>query len=152
MAAYSFQDCAASITGPGGSFQLGSGSGNAEEGITVAMVEAKNTMTIGADGSVMHSLHAGKGGTLTLTLLKTSPVNAQLSELYNFQTKSSATHGQNTITIRDIARGDTITSQLCAFQKHPDVTYAKEGGTMQWIFDAGVVDHMIGTGTPDKLA
>ncbi len=32
-------------------------------------------MTVGADGEVMHSLHAGKSGTITVTLLKTSPVN-----------------------------------------------------------------------------
>jgi hypothetical protein len=36
------------------------------------MTEAKNTMTVGADGEVMHSLHAGKSGTITVTLLKTS--------------------------------------------------------------------------------
>lgn len=150
MGSYSFLDCAASIAGPGGAFQLGSGSGNTEEGITTAMVEDKNTMTIGADGSVMHSLHGGKGGTVTVRLLKTSPVNAQLSEMYNFQAKSSASWGQNTITIRDIARGDTITCQLCAFKKHPDVTYAKDGGTNEWTFDAGIIDHQLGTGTPDR--
>lgn len=151
MASYSFLDCAASIAGPGGGFQLGNGSGNAEEGITTAMMEDKNTMTIGADGSVMHSLHAGKGGTVTVRLIKTSPVNAQLSEMYNFQAKSSASWGQNTITIRDMARGDTITCQLCAFKKHPDVAYAKDGNIHEWAFDAGVIDHQLGTGTPDRL-
>ncbi len=35
----------------------------------------KNTMTIGADGEVMHSLHADKSGTVTVNLLKTSPTN-----------------------------------------------------------------------------
>jgi hypothetical protein len=63
--------------------ELGYGSANAEEGITVTMTEAKNTMTIGADGEVMHSLHAGKSGTITVTLLKTSPVNKKLSLMYN---------------------------------------------------------------------
>ncbi len=150
MGAYSFLDVAASISGPGGNFQLGTGSGNAEEGIVVTMVDAKNTMTIGADGSVMHSLHAGKGGTVTVNILKTSPVNAQLTELYNYQTKSSANHGQNTITIRDVARGDTITGQQCAFQKFPDITYAKDGGTQAWVFDAGIIDHQLGSGSPDR--
>jgi hypothetical protein len=45
------------------------------------MTEAKNTMTVGADGEVMHSLHAGKSGTITVTLLKTSPVNKKLSDV-----------------------------------------------------------------------
>jgi hypothetical protein len=54
------------------------------------MTEAKNTMTVGADGEVMHSLHGGKSGTITVTLLKTSPVNKKLSLMYNAQSQSSA--------------------------------------------------------------
>ncbi len=88
---YSFIDVSASLTGPTGSIDLGYGSANSEEGITVAMTEAKNTMTVGADGEVMHSLHAGKSGTITVTLLKTSPVNKKLSLMYNAQSQSSAT-------------------------------------------------------------
>ncbi len=87
---YSFIDVSASLTGPTGSIDLGYGSANSEEGITVTMTEAKNTMTVGADGEVMHSLHAGKSGTITVTLLKTSPVNKKLSLMYNAQSQSSA--------------------------------------------------------------
>ncbi|WP_256922705.1 phage protein, partial [Klebsiella pneumoniae] len=64
MSTYSFIDVSASLTGPTGSIDLGYGSANSEEGITVVMAEAKNTMTVGADGEVMHSLHAGKSGML----------------------------------------------------------------------------------------
>ncbi len=38
---YSFIDVSASLTGPTGSIDLGYGSANSEEGITVAMTEAK---------------------------------------------------------------------------------------------------------------
>lgn len=55
MGAYSFADVTASIDGPGGNFALTGGA--AEEGIKVEMAEDKNTMTAGADGEVMHSLH-----------------------------------------------------------------------------------------------
>ena len=92
MATYSFLDVTASIAGPGGNFSLGNGSGNSEEGITVTMTEDKNTMTIGADGSAMHSLHAGKSGTVSVRLLKTSPVNKQLMTLYNYQTTARSQH------------------------------------------------------------
>ncbi|MCY0677737.1 DUF3277 family protein, partial [Klebsiella pneumoniae] len=88
-----------------GLVELGYGSANAEEGITVTMTEAKNTMTIGADGEVMHSLHAGKSGTITVTLLKTSPVNKKLSLMYNAQSLSSATWGNNVIVIRNKVSG-----------------------------------------------
>ena len=148
MATYSFADVQASISGPGGSFNMGSGSGSAEEGITVAMTEDKNTMTIGADGAVMHSLHAGKSGMVMVRLLKTSPVNRQLTQLYNTQTASSALHGSNTVTVADPVRGDLVTCQQVAFAKHPDVVWQKEGNTNEWTFHAGVIDWSLGSGSP----
>lgn len=75
MSTYSFMDVTATLTGPTGSIDLGYGSASSEEGIVVAMGGPKNTMTIGADGEVMHSLHADKSGTITVNLLKTSPTN-----------------------------------------------------------------------------
>ncbi len=112
------------------------------------MVDAKNTMVIGADGQAMHSLHAGKGGTVTVRLLKTSPTNALLQEMYFADTASSANHGQNTILIRDPSRGDVASAKFCAFQKFPGITYSKDGNTVEWMWDSGEVDVLLGTGTP----
>ena len=149
MATYSFLDVNASIAGPGGSFQIGSGAGAAEEGITVADTEDRNTMTIGADGEGMHSLHAGKSGNVAVRLLKTSPVNAQLEALFNLQAQSSASWGQNVITINDVARGDVITCRGVAFTKRPDIVYAKQGNTNEWMFQAIKIDRVLGTGSPE---
>jgi hypothetical protein len=148
MSTYSFLDCVAAINGPGGSFSLGNGAGNSEEGITVAMGEDKNTMTIGADGSGMHSLHAGKSGTVTIRLLKTSPTNKKLMEMYNYQTSSSANHGQNNISVRNPVRGDSATCREAAFKKMPDFVNAKDGGTVEWSFDTVYIDEKLGDGTP----
>ena len=144
MSTYSFIDVSASLTGPTGSIDLGYGSANSEEGITVVMAEAKNTMTVGADGEVMHSLHAGKSGTITVTLLKTSPVNKKLSLMYNAQSQSSATWGNNVIVVRNKASGDISTARSCAFQKQPDHANAKVGNTVSWVFDAGKIDQLLG--------
>lgn len=141
---YSFIDVSASLTGPTGSIDLGCGSANSEEGITVAMTETKNTMTVGADGEVMHSLHAGKSGTITVTLLKTSPVNKKLSLMYNAQSQSSATWGNNVIVVRNKASGDITTARSCAFQKQPDHANAKVGNTVSWVFDCGKIDQLLG--------
>ena len=141
---YSFIDVSASLTGPTGSIDLGYGSANSEEGIMVAMTEAKNTMTVGADGEVMHSLHAGKSGTITVTLLKTSPVNKKLSLMYNAQSQSSATWGNNVIVVRNKASGDITTARSCAFQKQPDHANAKVGNTVSWVFDCGKIDQLLG--------
>lgn len=144
MATYSFLDVTASLTGPTGVIDLGQGSANSEEGITQTMGGNKNTMTIGADGEVMHSLHADKSGTITVTLLKTSPVNKKLSLAYNAQSQSSATWGNNVIVIRNTASGDISTARSCAFQKQPDFNNAKAGGTVAWVFDCGKIDQLLG--------
>ena len=144
MATYSFLDVTASLTGPTGVIDLGQGSANSEEGISQTMGGNKNTMTIGADGEVMHSLHADKSGTITVTLLKTSPVNKKLSLAYNAQSQSSATWGNNVIVIRNTASGDISTARSCAFQKQPDFNNAKEGGTVAWVFDCGKIDQLLG--------
>lgn len=149
MGVYSFLDVQASISGPGGTFSLGSDAGAAEEGITTAFVGEKNTMTKGAGGDGMHSLHASNAGKITLRYLKTSPVNAQLSAMYNFQKSSSGNWGQNVIKVSNVVRGDEIDGNQCAFTKHPDLTYAVEGGMVEWEFDVIQLDELIGAGVPD---
>lgn len=149
MATYSFLDVVAAISGVGGSINLAAGAGSAEEGISIESVEDKNIMTIGADGSGMHSLVANEASTVTIRLLKTSPVNAQLQVMYNLQTKSSATHGKNSISVRDIARGDSISLSQVAFKKRPNINYAKEGGIIEWMFDAVKTGQILGVGTPE---
>ena len=149
MATYSFLDVVASMSGAGGSINLGAGAAVSEEGITVEAVEDKNIMTIGADGQGMHSLVASEASTVTVRLLKTSPVNNQLMEMYKVDTASSANHGRNTITIRNSATGDNITLQQVAFKKRPSITYAKEAGMNEWTFDAIKTGTVLGTGTPE---
>lgn len=137
---YSFQDTKMSITGPGGSFSIKDGSD--EGGLTISFRDDKSTLTMGADGSWMHSLHAAKDGTVTVRLLKNSPVNAILSGLYNFQQTSSKLWGQNTLVVTSSV-GDVITCTGGAFKKAPDVTYAKEGQAMEWTFDFGSVSEVL---------
>lgn len=151
MGAYSFLDVQAALEGPGGSFQLGSGSGNAEEGIVIEPAGDKNIMTVGADGSVMHSLRGDKSGTVTVTLLRTSPVNAQLQNLYNYQTGSSQNHGRNTIAIRNAQSGDAVTCTQVAFAKMPSNPYAVDGGKLAWTFHAGQISTVFGSGTPEII-
>lgn len=144
MSTYSFMDVSASLSGPTGVIDLGYGSANSEEGIVIAMSGAKNTMTIGADGEPMHSLHADKSGTITVNLLKTSPVNKKLSLMYNAQSQSSATWGNNVIVVRNKASGDMSTARSVAFQKLPDNTNGKAGNTQAWVFDCGKIDQLLG--------
>lgn len=147
---YSFLDFHASFTGPTGSFDIGSEAATAEEGVSISFMDDKATLTMGAGSDGMHSLHAGKAGTVTVRLLKTSPVNALLSAAYNAQTASSIVYGQNTINLRNVATGDNIIARQCGFRKHPDINYQKDGGTMEWVFNAIKIDVILGDGNPES--
>ena len=144
MSTYSFLDVNAALVGPGGAINLGKGSGSAEEGISIEPTEDIDTMTIGADGTPMHSLHADKSGMVTIRLLKTSPVNQQLAQMYSFQTASGALHGQNAVTITNSYTNDVVTCQQVAFKRAPNITYAKEGGMQEWAFSCGIIDRSLG--------
>jgi hypothetical protein len=145
MSTYSFLNVQATIAGPGGAFNIGQGSGVSEEGITIERGSDKGTMTIGADGTGMHSLHADKSGTVTVRLLKTSPQNAKLMAMYDLQTASSVLYGQNVITITDTGSSDSTGCRGVGFKKAPTLTYAKEGQMMEWQFNAIAIDSLLGT-------
>ncbi len=101
-------------------------------------------MTIGADGKGQHSLIASNACTLTIRLLKTSPVNALLMIMYDLQSASSALWGQNVVTIVDSGRNDYTVVQAVAFKKKPTITYAKEGGMNEWTFDGIQANTVLG--------
>lgn len=142
---YSFLNFQCALTGPGGSVNLGQGSGAADEGITFSPNGEISTMQMGADGSGQHSLHADKSGKIVIRMLKTSPNNRLLSQMYNSQTADGAVHGQNTISGTDTLRGDSITCTQVAFSKHPDLTYGKEAGFVEWEFMAIVINRTLGS-------
>lgn len=145
MPAYSLLDVAASLTGPTGDADLGYGASIADEAIATAMAGDKSHMQIGGDGKGMQSLHADKSGTVTVRLLKTSPMNAILMAMYDAQSISSSLWGQNVIVIRQTASGDITTAVQCAFKKKPDINYAKDGDIIPWVFDAVEIDTVLGT-------
>jgi hypothetical protein len=144
MGSYSFLDVDVVIDGPGGNFSLKGE--NSEEGISIDPTGDQSSMTEGADGEVMHSLAAGSAVNVTVRLLKTSPINAQLMEMFKYQTASAARHGQNVITVRDSARGDNVVVSRAAFKKMPPNAWSKQGNIIEWVFDGGRTDPTLGAG------
>jgi len=145
---YSFIDVTATYTNDlGQAFNLGYGSGANvnEEGISISRNGDKNTMTIGADGGGMHSLHADRSGSITVRLLQTSPMNKALQDEYNRQSRSSSTWGKGSFYIRMIASGDVITASNAAFKKLSDHGYKKDGGSIEWSFDCIEISQVLGT-------
>jgi hypothetical protein len=145
---YSFKNVNGSLIGPGGAVPLGTSAGPTEEGITIAFKEEINNMQIAADGLVMHSLRAGRPGRATLRYLKTSPVNAILSLMFNFQQSNSSLWGENVLEFIDQMRGDSNTLIQAAFVKPPDITYDRDGRYNEWSFE-GVLTQILGVGSPN---
>lgn len=145
MASYSLKDVKATIAGPGGTFPIGPGTGVAKEGISVEMEDANN-MLIGGDGEGVHSMRPTKAARVTVRVLKTSPVNAFLSQLYRYQKGSSLFWGQNVITITNLVTGDDYHATECAFNKHAGVTWAEDANINEWIFDSIKCDPILGVG------
>jgi len=144
MRTYSFLEVQATLVGPGGAIPLASGAGVSEEGINIDPSAEVNTMTIGADGEGMHALHADKSGKITVRILKTSLTNGLLSAMLAFQRQGAGTHGINTITIVDMARGETVTCQGVAFTRQPALAYGKEAQLVEWEFAAIKIDSQLG--------
>jgi hypothetical protein len=143
---YSFLNVNAVLAGPGGILNLANGAAVAEEGITIEPVGDKNQMTIGADGKGQHSLIASDAVSVTIRLLKTSPMNAALMIMYDTQSVSSALWGINVLTITDTGRNDYTVVQGVAFKKKPTITYAQDGGMMEWTFDGIQGNTLLGSG------
>jgi len=144
MSTYSFMEVAATLVGPTGEVDLGYGAGVAEEGIDVDPSAQTNTMTVGADGEGMHSLHADKSGTVTVRLLKTSDTNARLQAMYDAQRLTPSLWGKNVIVVRMPNVGDIHTARSCAFQRNPKKVYKKVGDFIEWVFDAVKIDSILG--------
>jgi len=144
--AYSFFDVVATISGPGGSGTLSDG-GVANEGISVEFNERVTTQ-YGADGNWIHVLHAAKGGRVTIRLMKNGLANALLNGIFDFDTSSSANTGQNVITVVNPVTGDSWTAIGCAGVKKPNVSYATEATSLEWVFNAGIIDGVFGSGHP----
>ena len=143
MASYSFADVNASITGPGpagiSNVSLSSESGSAgiaDEGIVVEPVYDDNTQEFGADGFVQNNKAAGSPATVTVNLLKTSPVNKMLNKMYLTQRASGVKNDLNLITITYIDTGETHTLEGVAFKRRSSAKFSKDGGMNAWTFDA----------------
>lgn len=143
-ATYAFNDVQCTLNGPGGSISLGAGAANAKEGISIEYLEDKDKMTIGADGSSMHSLIASNAGKIMIRLLKTSPFNGVLYAMYNLQKSSSLYWGSNIIGVANAVTGDSYVCSACAFTKAPRNDYAEEAGLLEWDFNAGSITAVLG--------
>lgn len=145
LGTYSFLDVVATMTGPGVQVNLGAGAAAAEEGISTEMIEETDTMRGGADGAQMHSLHGSKAARVMVRYLKTSPTNSILDAAYRYQRQSGLLWGKNVLVVANPVTGDKYVYTQVAFTKHPNNGWDKEGPVIEWEFNCGVMEPLIGS-------
>jgi hypothetical protein len=127
--AYSFIDVQAAIEGPGGNFSVSEG------GV----------------GTGMHSARASRAGRVTIRLLKNSPINRKLMDMRNAQKAGGlvggAFTGRNILTLTNPYWGDDYQCRAGAFGKAPNVTYAEDGNTNEWVMNFIYIDSVLGDGS-----
>ena len=151
LATYTFLDVHCRLTGPGGSVDIGSSAALAKEGITFESIEDIDVMVIGAAGDAMHGLRGVKAARAVVRVLKTSPANAQLSQLLSDQRQSALFHGQNQISLANPITGDSYTCTGVAFARVPTNTWAEDPSMIEWTFNVSYMDPKIGGGLASTI-
>lgn len=101
------------------------------------------TKVVGADGYTSRVKSNNRGGTLTLTLLETSPSNDILSGIAALDELSNA--GVVPILVKDMSGNSVYFSATGWIQKLPDSAFGKEVNNRAWVLDLADVDIFVGS-------
>jgi Protein of unknown function (DUF3277) len=96
------------------------------------------TLAIGSDGEAARAANSDQSGTVTVTLMQTSPSN---DDLANLMAQDELTNvGTGALFVKD-ASGRTLVSAVEAWIRKPaDSEFAKEIGGREWTFETGRLD------------
>ena len=141
LSTYSFRDVNVSFsnTNLGIAILFGGGSTQGVNEITVRMSTDRTTEKVGADGSVMPSAIPGDNGEVEIQVLQTSVAHQQFLNWFNqLITLSLSGNVDNWATtkcfIQLITNGTSHNCSGVSPVKMPDIPYAAEGGTINWVF------------------
>ena len=98
--------------------------------------------TVGATGEVVRSRNRDRTGTITVTLLQTSPSNLYLSGL-NRQDEALGT-GIVPVQVKDNLGTTVISAPQAWVLKPADVTYGDEVESREWTLDCADLDMLVG--------
>ncbi len=114
-------------------------SGFAEDSM-VKTVRDEDTFAkkVGVDGEVSRSQNHNRSGTVTITLMQTSPSNDVLSGFAALDELTGA--GVVPVLIKDLSGTSTFFSSSCWVKKPPEGAYGKEVGNREWVLDTVDID------------
>ena len=100
---------------------------------------------VGADGVVARTKTNNFSGSVTITLMQTSPDNDYLSALLSAAENSSVNGaGVFNVKITDKTGTSVFTSANGWIRKPPDVEYSREFSTREWVIDVDRLTMQIG--------
>lgn len=100
------------------------------------------SMVSGADNQVTRLKINDSTGTITFTLQQSSPSNSLLTAIGILDEQSGG--GIVPITVKDFGGSTLIISPYSWLRKIPEVTYAKEVTSREWVFDCSKIDIFVG--------
>ena len=113
--------------------------------ISVERDEQSFTKVVGADGKVSRAKSNNRSGTLTVTLLDTSPSNDVLSEY--LRADEASNEGTFEIEMKDLSGRSRIFSAVGWVQGMPTLEFAKENSEREWVIELGEMEFFIGGNT-----
>lgn len=113
-------------------------------GTFVSVERAVDTFTkqVGSDGSVARARSADKSGSVTLTLMATSPSNDQLSQVAKEDEEFGT--GVGPIMVKDLLGNTLCASQFAWIRKPPTVEFGGEVGDREWAIDCDRLEMLAG--------
>jgi hypothetical protein len=116
--------------------------------VSIAFDEQQWNKVTGADGLTSRSKTNNYAGTVTITLLQTSPGNDILNSYWKKDRQSNA--GATTLLIKDSLGRTRWSAQHAWVQQMPDQDFSKETEDREWVIDCA--DLMGDTGGNQVLA
>lgn len=100
------------------------------------------TKTTGSDGNTARSKQNDFSGSITLTLMQTSPSNDILTGIYLLDRTANA--GIVPIVVKDLLGRTVIGTAYGWIRKPPSVEFSKEVSNREWVFDCAEMEGFVG--------
>ncbi len=91
-------------------------------------------LTVGSGGSAARAASSDRSGTVTVTLLQTSPVNAALSAAAVLDETTG--DGVGPLLIKDLSGADVVSAESAWIRKQPDGEESNEVTNRVWVFES----------------
>lgn len=101
------------------------------------------TLMVGAGGETARARSQNRSGTVTFTLMASSPCNDLLSAVAIADRASGL--GVGPVGIKDNNGTSLVAGANAWVKKMPKVEYAKEVGSRQWVLECDALDMLVGS-------